>query len=119
GKVRPGFINTKSSFTICNCPPGAACIALVCNPVEFSAADTRFALDVGGVVEFYPVRRITMRIDVGDTIVNRQDPTLLISQPIFFSPAPPNLATNAILFAPGRNGATHNLQLSAGVGFRF
>jgi hypothetical protein len=119
GKVRPGFINTRSSFSRCLPSFPVDFGSVVCLPFELRNADTRFSLDVGGVVEFYPVKRITMRIDVGDTIVNRQESTLLISQPISLSPAPPNLATNAVLFAPVRNGATHNLQLSAGVGFRF
>src|SRR5262245_35843977 len=60
GKVRPGFINTKSRFTTC-CPPGVFCIR-GCFPVDFSdaatgfSADTEFSLDVGGVAEFYPAR---------------------------------------------------------------
>ena len=87
GKVRPGFVDAKSHFRTCPCPPGVFCI-LVCNPVEFSDANTEFSMDVGGVVEFYPARRITVRFDLGDTVVNR-------------------------------SFATHNLQLSAGVGFRF
>src|SRR5262249_36087409 len=38
GKVRPGFINTKSRFTTCRpCPPGVFCI-LGCFPVDFSDA---------------------------------------------------------------------------------
>jgi len=104
GKVRPGFINTKSRFTTCRpCPPGVFCI-LGCFPVDFSdaatefSATTEFSLDVGGVVEFYPARRITMRFDVGDTIVNRRE-----SQ----------------IFFPSGSFATHSLQLGAGVGFRF
>jgi len=116
GKVRPGFINTKSRFTTCRpCPPGVFCIQ-GCFPVdfrdaaaeflagpefpvatEFSAA-TEFSLDVGGVVEFYPARRITMRFDVGDTIVNRRE---------------------SLIFFPSGSSATHSLQLGAGVGFRF
>jgi|SRR5262245_931950 len=107
GKVRPGFIDTKSRFRTCSaCPPGALC-ALVCLPVEFSDADTGFSLDVGGVVEFYPARRITVRFDAGDTIVDRREAVIAI---------PLNSAFFAV---PGRNFATHNLQLGAGVGVRF
>src|SRR5215510_3596552 len=107
GKLRPGFIDTKSRFRTCSlCPPGVVC-AQICIPVEFNVADTGFSLDVGGVLEFYPSKRITVRFDAGDTIVNREGGVILI--PI-----------NTPLFAvSGSNFATHNLQLSAGVGFRF
>jgi len=98
GKVRPGFMDTKSRFRTClPCPPGSVCPAF-CIPVEFSDADTGFSLDVGGVAEFYPAKRITVRFDVGDTIVNRREP---------------------LIFFPSGSFATHNLQLGAGVGFRF
>jgi len=80
GKVRPGFIDS-----------------------EYDGA--RFSLDVGGVLEFYPSRRITVRFDVGDTIVNRREP------PILF--------TDRFFALSRRHFAAHNLQLGAGVGFRF
>src|SRR5262245_47872868 len=57
GKVRPGFMDTKSRFRTClPCPLGSACPAF-CIPVEFSDADTGLSLDVGGVAEFYPAKR--------------------------------------------------------------
>jgi hypothetical protein len=56
---------------------------------------TAFALDLGGVVEFYPSRRVVMRFDLGDTVVNFRG----------------NFA--------GRSLTTHNLQFNAGVGYRF
>ena len=89
GKVRPGFINTKFDFrAFCPpfpCPPGLFCISTPCSPV---GSNTDFSLDVGSVAEFYPSKLVTVRFDVGDTVVNR-------------------------------TFATHNLQLGAGVGFRF
>jgi hypothetical protein len=118
GKVRPGFIDTKSRFRTFSCLPGTV-FAPVCNPVEFSDADTKFSLDVGGVVEFYPARRITVRFDVGDTIVNRQEPVIFINRSIFNSQAPPILVSSGFFAVAGSDAATHNLQLSAGVGFRF
>jgi len=107
GKVRPGFIDTKSRFRTCSlCPPGVVC-AQLCMPVEFNVADTGFSLDVGGVLEFYPSKRITVRFDAGDTIVNREGGVLVFP-------------LNTPVFAlSGSNFATHNLQLGAGVGFRF
>ncbi len=92
GKLRPGFINTKYNVrTICSlfpCPPGVVCIPVICSPSNFTVADTDLSLDVGGVIEFYPSKLVTLRFDVGDTVVNR-------------------------------SFATHNLQVGAGVGFRF
>lgn len=62
-----------------------------------------FALDVGGVVEFYPSSRVIVRIDLGDTIIPFGDGTIN-------SPLPPYII---------RPGTTHNFQSSFGVGFRF
>jgi len=93
GKVRPGFINTKYDVqTFCIqtvCSPNGVCTQIFlpfCSPITI--ADTGFSLDVGGVLEFYPAKRVIVRFDVGDTVVNH-------------------------------SFATHNLQLGAGVGFRF
>jgi hypothetical protein len=55
---------------------------------------TEAAFDMGGVVEFYPSRSTTVRFDLGDTIIRFRDP---------------GYATQT----------THNLQFSAGFGFRF
>ena len=92
GKVRPGFIDTKYDFRVfclsAPCPPGLVCITAPCFPDTFTVANTDLSLDVGGVLEFYPSKLVTVRFDVGDTVVNR-------------------------------SFATHNLQLGAGVGFRF
>lgn len=94
GKLRPGFVHTKLDvLALCPlpvCPPGQICVPpfppLFCS--SFTVADTGFSVDVGGVVEFYPAKRVTVRFDVGDTIINH-------------------------------SSTTHNLQLGAGVGFRF
>jgi Outer membrane protein beta-barrel domain len=94
GKVRPGFLHTDYNFqVICNESP---CISINGN--------NKFSLDVGGVFEFYPSRRMIVRFDAGDTIVNSQTPYLFIDR---------------LYGIPGGSHATHNLQLSAGVGFRF
>jgi Outer membrane protein beta-barrel domain len=66
---------------------------------------TKLALDLGGVIEFYPSDRFIMRIDVGDAI-------------IFY-----NGETIRRLSIPGgpqqRLNTNHNLQSSVGIGFRF
>ena len=64
GKVRPGFIYYENAV-----------------PVQGEATTgslTRFAADVGGIVEYYPERNSTVRFDVGTTVVryltNHPDP---------------------------------------------
>src|SRR5215510_1511748 len=96
GKVRPGFIDTKSRFRTFSCLPGTV-FPPVCNPVEFSDADTKFSLDVGGVVEFYPARRITVRFDVGSTSVKRQVPHVFISLLVGNSQANQSLVNDGLV----------------------
>ncbi len=79
---------------------------------QFTVGDFRigresyFSTDVGGVLEVYLSRRIMTRFDIGDTIIRygkfrRQG--ISVSQAILERPAE----------------TRHNLQFSAGVGFRF
>ncbi len=88
GKLRPGFLHFREeldpNIVFINPPP------MPDNP--------HFALDVGGVVEFYPSRRWVVRFDVGDTIVRFR----------YTSP-----------FFGDRQFTSHNLQVNAGIGFRF
>jgi len=95
GKVRPGFVNTKYEVPV-------FCIQGPCPPIIDK--DTGFSMDLGGVVEFYPSKLVTVRFDVGDTIINRRE------LPYYFA---------GLFGLPTSNFATHNLQLGAGVGFRF
>ncbi|MGH9939523.1 MAG: outer membrane beta-barrel protein [Blastocatellia bacterium] len=91
GKVRPGYVRFGQA------PVPITCIAVFPQPFACWLADgrTAFALDLGGVAEFYPSRRTVVRFDLGDTIVNfRGD-------------------------FGGRSLTTHNLQFNAGVGLRF
>jgi hypothetical protein len=77
------------------------------NPNSFScqeSSQTNFALDIGGIVEFYPSSRFIVRIDAGDTIIN------------FPQSGPTNLGTSTA-FTPG--ATTHNLQIGIGFGYRF
>ncbi len=123
GKVRPGFIDTKRDFQppcILQpiCPPNQVC-APIFTPFcsSFAIADTGFSLDVGGVAELYPSKRLVVRLDVGDTIADRQSPPIFIGRPILNGQG--GLVSNAFFALPGSNVTTHSLQLSAGVGFRF
>lgn len=79
-KVRPGF---QTNFVV--------------NDRE----QARFALDVGGVAEFYPNRHVVVRFDAGDVIIP-------------FG----NNVVNQGFFAQ-RLGTTHNFQCSLGVSVRF
>jgi len=62
---------------------------------------TRFALDVGGVAEFYPNRHLVLRFDAGDVIIP--------------------FGNNLVGYGPlaQRLGTTHNFQYSLGIGVRF
>jgi hypothetical protein len=62
-----------------------------------------FALDVGGVIEFYPTDRLIIRGDIGDTII-RYPSRVLGTQ-----------TAPIVLSAETKN----NLQLSLGIGWRF
>ena len=108
-KARPGVVSfSQGKSEVVSIPPGGPF------PFELVASRTNhFAVDVGGVVEFYPTRRIVTRFDVGDTIIHFGqrlrtlggfDPVTGVPQ--FF-----------IFTQPART--THNFQFNAGVGFRF
>jgi hypothetical protein len=109
GKARPGFMSFgKSFFDLV--PTGGS------GPFPFTFVvrrSTAFALDVGGVIEFYPSKRIVVRFDGGDTILHYAQRTLHS-----FSTDP---TTGALVpFAFTSPGYTrHNFQFTAGVGFRF
>lgn len=66
---------------------------------------THFATDVGGVLEFYVSRRLMTRFDVGDTIIRYGSQTLAPSPPLGPFTIP--------------DATRHNLQVTAGIGFRF
>jgi hypothetical protein len=83
-------------------------------PIQFELKRlTTFAMDVGGVVEFYPSKRIVTRFDVGDTIVHfrRRNTQTVVSDPLtgMFSLLP--------ITVPSRT--SHNFQFVTSIGFRF
>ena len=74
---------------------------------------TNFAFDLGGVLEFYPSKRIVTRFDAGDTMIHYGQRT---SNYISFT----GLTGPAVLVPYSLRADTrHNFQFSAGVGFRF
>lgn len=85
-KARPGFVRLGNDITRYN-------------P---AFEETRFALDLGGVLEIYPSERTIVRVDYGDTLIS-------------FGDAPVDSATSP----PRRLGTTHNPQTSFGFAYRF
>jgi hypothetical protein len=111
GKARPGLVSlSKGAFNLV--PIGGG------GPFPFTVESrrlTNFALDVGGVLEFYPSHHIVTRFDFGDTMVRFGQRTTgfqLITDPIT------GVTTlGAPIISPAYTG--HTLQFTAGVGFRF
>ena len=90
GKVRPGITRLTDEGVECI---GEACaLALIALP-EYR---TEFAVDLGGVAEFYPTARTVVRADLGTRIIRHR------------SSAPPCTGCN-----------TQNFTSSFGAGFRF
>lgn len=116
GKGRPGFLrvskgdfaNKKDSLCAGDFPEPVGCF----NPV----ARTQFAFDVGGVVEYYPTKRVIIRFDAGDTIVSFGERRVVASVPTFNPAAVPNIKIGIV---GGPAETTHNFQSNIGVSFRF
>jgi hypothetical protein len=89
-KVRPGFTRLTDK--------GVACAGEVCALVLIARPEyqTEFALDLGGVVEYYPTPRTLLRVDFGDTLIRHR------------SSAP-----------PCSDCTTNNFAARVGVGVRF
>lgn len=67
-KVRPGFssLSERKGLEMCE---GTACpLALLIRP-EYR---TELAMDLGGVLEFYPSSRLVARVELGDTIIRHR-----------------------------------------------
>lgn len=107
-KVRPGVVSFSRGDVNPRLTPGGPF------PFEFETKRLmNFATDFGGVLEFYPSRRIVTRFDLGDTIVHFGQRR---TNAVGFNPT-----TGEVFLVPVTRPArtTHNFQFSAGVGFRF
>ena len=96
-KARPGvmwFGEFPSQGTCTGTTFGSSCTV---------SHEKDFALDLGGIVEFYPAERVIIRADVGDTIIRFPRRTF----GFFNNPS----------FIPAET--KHNFQLSVGFGWRF
>jgi hypothetical protein len=101
GKARPGFVyNSRGEVRLSQPNPNIY--------MPNFKGRTDFTTDVGGVVEFYPTKKLITRFDFGDTI------TRVHSRNEVFIDANNNLNTFRIPAA-----TRHSFQFSAGVGFRF
>ena len=105
-KARPGFVSFDGTYA-----PTLSGI-FTNHGMQFPVYEfdriirtTHFSMDLGGVVEAYPSRRVLVRFDAGDTMIRygSHDELDFSRTPEFFR-------------APART--THNFQFSAGVGFR-
>jgi hypothetical protein len=99
-KARPGVMWFGELSTLTNCSSTFSSATFVCA----KPGQKDFAMDVGGIVEFYPSKRSIIRVDAGDTIVRfREEAT--------------TLGLNNTVRIPG--DTTHNLQVSIGFSYRF
>lgn len=102
-KVRPGFLTVDQGFSVRDS------VVIINGVPDFVPKFDRtftFTLDVGGVLEWYPSRRMVVRFEAGDTMI-RQPAQLDID----FSEAPFVREVRPPKF-------NHNFQFTAGVGFR-
>ena len=108
-KGRPGFVSfSEGAFNIVPTGTGGSF------PFRFEVnRRTNFAFDLGGVIEFYPSRRIVTRFDAGDTLIHYSRRTINY---LSFDPV-----TGALTLSPftRRAKTQHNFQFMASVGFRF
>jgi outer membrane protein with beta-barrel domain len=108
-KVRPGFVR----FNRGNYQPEGGCIAVFPPPIACfrPVAQTNFAIDLGGVVEFYPSGNTILRFDAGDTIIRFGARNVAASSTAGGS--------TGLVVVPIAAETKHNFQASVGVGFRF
>lgn len=96
GKVRPGFNSYSQALAGITQTPSSL-------TYSYDRA-TNFVIDLGGIIEFYPAERSTLRLEVGDTHV-------------LFGTR--NVSVNGInLPAPGGD-LRHTMQFAFGYGWRF
>lgn len=103
-KLRPGFLSVGDVFSVV---PGPLVIVNGFPTINTKIErETLFTLDMGGVLEFYPSKRLVVRIDGGDTVIRypKKFDVLFGAQSLVFTERPAKFE--------------HNFQFTAGVGFR-
>jgi hypothetical protein len=92
-KVRPGLARLSDQ--------GIGCVGDPCAAIDFERPVdhvTEFALDLGGVFEFYPSARTVARVDIGDTLIRHG---------------------NRVAAPPCCSVTSHNVSSRVGFGLRF
>jgi len=109
-KARPGF----ARYSRGDYQAVGGCIAVFPPPIGCfqPVARTNFAIDLGGVFEYYPTKRTIIRFDAGDTIVR-----LPARNVVAFQANPPTIFS--LVVVPAAAETTHNFQAGVGFGFRF
>jgi hypothetical protein len=102
--VRAGKRNSRYGV-FAKARPGVTSFYSLGNPGVFALGQTRFALDVGGVFEYYPVRNLAVRVDAGDTMVRFKTGDYFVQ------------GSGTRMFV--QNKLSHNFQMNLGVAFRF
>jgi Outer membrane protein beta-barrel domain len=97
GKVRPGFNSYSQAVASVTGPVGGT------QSLTYSRS-TNIVLDLGGIVEFYPTERSTLRLEAGDTHGFYGTRTVDVN------------GTDTVY--PG-NGLRHSIQFIVGYGWRF
>ncbi len=118
GKLRPGFVRfTKVSRFTGSHPAVAEDFfgEIHYQQPEFRIDEKTYAsVDFGGVIEFYPSRRIVTRLDLGDTVVRYG-----VFREINLGGVCPVSAFCPPTIYERPPETRHNLQFSAGVAYRF
>lgn len=96
GKVRPGFNSYSDALASVTTSQSVT--------TETYSRSTNFVLDLGGIMEFYPTEKSTLRIEVGDTH-------------LFFGMRDVNSNGTIESFPGGK--LQHSIQLVLGYGWRF
>ena len=108
-KARPGFVSFGETFTPTLVESGGATV------VRFDRErKTHFSMDVGGVLEFYPTRRVLVRFDAGDTIIRYGEHAEIVPVPLVPGEPIPGAGVGQVAAQ-----TMHSFQFSAGVGYRF
>jgi hypothetical protein len=96
GKARPGFNSYSQALTGRSFSGGA--------PVLTYGRSTNLVLDLGGILEFYPHEKATVRLEVGDTH-------------LFFGTKDVNVNGMPTVVSGGK--LQHSIQMMVGYGWRF
>lgn len=101
-KLRPGFLNVDDVFSF---QPGPVINGIPTLDFKIERT-TMFTLDVGGVLEFYPSKRLVVGLEAGDTAIRypRKTEPVFGGQSLVFIERPPKFE--------------QNFQFTAGIGFR-